>query len=1200
MTILSGDVKLVPSEVMDDVPEGGGAPANDEIRDGISNALMPDISELDRAGGRVNLRKTFIAVHTDTTDGYYGAHVIVSDAPDDPRVHITLFSTNDTFDTRDAAKGRLEAYMAPSSEWNGFLLENHISGQRAIQIFQMPNTPLPPVGRVLRLVYHEGLGDERAQYVRLTRVSAAERTYVGDDGRAYQAMVVTADLSDALRFDLPGTAPNRFFDRRRNGTATTIRDTVVADAASYYGAAELTRPLVIGDVAAAVSTIFAQLVPSAQTEIPLVDYTAGGFSAALVASADGTVTYNTNATFDNKTVLSVGTAIYPGTLVINAVAVLVDNAGQLMDGATAVGTVNYARGEVRLAATAPTYGGSKTVSFRPAAAPLELADTAMIFVTAESRGYNVALTIPEPPTPGSLLVSYRTNGKWYDLRDNGSGQLKGTDPLYGAGTISYVTGAASVTLGALPDVGSAIMFAWGSVANYINRSAMPVVAPTVTIQLDNTGVTPESFKLTWNDGEERQVEDLGGFGKLIGSATGTIDYITGLVKLKPNNLPAGGQAYRATYTYGEPITETFPAPARDLNGGVPIEVANGYIIPGTVKVVWNVLIENYDVISTTPPEMVVLPRVDPYKTTTDVMTGKLLDQRGETFGDVDYSMGRILIAKPDFTMSVPWPRYSTVEIGVTAEGGKWKKVYRSYFKGFDYKPAAAIFPHDESGVVTVTYRSSVASNNADETYTADGGGLTFDLTSNFAEAIVPGAVTFKLGSDTYFDRNGALFYKLDVVTGAAIPAGTINYQTGDVVVKAWTPGTANTVQLVSLLTQLDGKPVDAATFRVPVSPLRPGSLQILATKLRGGLINVTATIGGAIVGPGIVGTVDYESGVVSVRFGQWVPAAGNEGEIWYSPDAVDEDGNIFKPAPVFADTIKYNAVGYTYLPLDANLLGIDPVRLPQDGRVVIFKPGGFVVVGHAKSVEATFSAGQTVNAGRVRLSRFRVIDADGVVARSGYTTDLEAGTLTFTDVSGLAQPLTVEDRIEDLLQVSDVQINGELAFTRQLTHNYPVGSYVSSALIAGDLRARVSVIFDQVSWNNTWADIPTLAPATANYNNTQHPIAVTNRGAVTERWAMLFTSPTTFNVIGEHVGVIAQGNTGADTSPINPATGTPYFTLKAAGLGLGWTTGNVIRFNTVGALFPFWVARTIQQGPETLLEDSFTLLIRGDVDRPKL
>jgi hypothetical protein len=33
-------------------------------------------------------------------------------------------------------------------------------------------------------------------------------------------------------------------------------------------------------------------------------------------------------------------------------------------------------------------------------------------------------------------------------------------------------------------------------------------------------------------------------------------------------------------------------------------------------------------------------------------------------------------------------------------------------------------------------------------------------------------------------------------------------------------------------------------------------------------------------------------------------------------------------------------------------------------------------------------------------------------------------------------------------------------------------------------------------------------------------------------------------------------------------------------------------------MFPVWIVRTIQQGPETVPNDSFSLLVRGDVDTP--
>ncbi len=266
MPIQSGDVKLLKSAVMADVPEGGGAPTGNTIADGVSNAIFPDISELDRAGGRVNLRKSFVSVQTDDTDTYFGANVIVAEPPQDSRVSVTLFSTEKTFDTREQAQVRIEAYLNKGSLWNGYLLENHIAGQRSIQLFQRVGAELPTIGKTLFLVMNEGLASEYSQYIRITRIESEIRTFSYGSGGSiqdYQAVVVTCDLSDALRYDFLGSPPERLFTMASG--KTKCRDTVVADADKYCGVVKTTQPVGIGDVAASVSSVFTQLVPSAQT-----------------------------------------------------------------------------------------------------------------------------------------------------------------------------------------------------------------------------------------------------------------------------------------------------------------------------------------------------------------------------------------------------------------------------------------------------------------------------------------------------------------------------------------------------------------------------------------------------------------------------------------------------------------------------------------------------------------------------------------------------------------------------------------------------------------------------------------------------------------------------------------------------------------------------------------------------------------------
>jgi hypothetical protein len=119
---------------------------------------------------------------------------------------------------------------------------------------------------------------------------------------------------------------------------------------------------------------------------------------------------------------------------------------------------------------------------------------------------------------------------------------------------------------------------------------------------------------------------------------------------------------------------------------------------------------------------------------------------------------------------------------------------------------------------------------------------------------------------------------------------------------------------------------------------------------------------------------------------------------------------------------------------------------------------------------------------------------------------------------------------------------------------------------------------------------------TAKYNLVSNPIEITNQGAIKERWVIRFTSSSSFEVIGETVGVVATGNLATDLAPTNLATGAPYFTIRKEGWGSGWVSGNTLRFNTDGGQAPFWVARTIVAGRATEEEDQFATQNRGDAD----
>lgn len=493
-------------------------------------------------------------------------------------------------------------------------------------------------------------------------------------------------------------------------------------------------------------------------------------------------------------------------------------------------------------------------------------------------------------------------------------------------------------------------------------------------------------------------------------------------------------------------------------------------------------------------------------------------------------------------------------------------------------------------------------------YAADGAGTNATpVTGTFGDAVVrmktagggqvvSGSVRFSFAGGSYLDRLGRVLTNLNTATGSAADVGAANYATGEFTITQRPNDAAQGVVVQSGLVQTTNSQVSSITFRTPAAPLRPGTLSIAGTKVSGGAFTGTFGTNGFLVTANAVGVCDFQTGVARLWFRKATGSVQEELDLSsYNIPGV----TVIYFDPVYAETLRFNATAYSYLPLDASLLGVNPVRLPSDGRVPTLRPGDLAVVGHTKSASATVSNGQVFNAGRERLSRVRILNSAGVAINTGYTADLEAGTVTFNDVSSYLQPVTIEDRVEDLVQISDVQISGRISFNRRLTHDFPVpGSYVSGALVAGDLFARTSLVFDQATWNGTWNDAVVGSPATGTYNTTLAPIAVTNIGAITERWVIRFTNTTAFEVIGENVGVIATGNTASNLEPINPSTGHPYFTLLASGWGGGWSVGNILRINTVGAMFPVQIVETIQAGPETGTNHDFTLLARGDVDTP--
>lgn len=468
MTILAGDIKLLASRVMTDDPEGGGGPTGTVIPDGGSNGIWNDVSELDRANGDVSVRQLHLAVRTNNTDTYLGAQVIVSKPPNDANVSITLAKCA-TFARRTEIANAIESYLIQSSEWSGYLLENHVVGQNSIQIFQRPGSVTPAIGRTLVLVYNEDQPTERRQYIRVNRVEVQTRTfsyaYSGGTGYVdYTADVVVCELSDDLRFAFPGSPPDRSFVRLAG--RTVLRDTTVADAATYYGATTLTAAADLGEASIKVASVYTQLVPSARTETVALDLRPASVRNMVLADAPrrvevGAAPHTRRIKIGQENRRRAYTDLllplpHPGTVVISYMAlgnwytVLDDGAGAFTG--PGAGQIVYTTGSVAITLQEmPDVGSSIIIQWGEKVGYTNRSGGA----TFRKPEFDIVLEHDEVK-PGTLVATWLSGGVTKTATDNGSGGLTGD----ATGQILYATGRLRIRPAAMPDPGAEFQIAF--------------------------------------------------------------------------------------------------------------------------------------------------------------------------------------------------------------------------------------------------------------------------------------------------------------------------------------------------------------------------------------------------------------------------------------------------------------------------------------------------------------------------------------------------------------------------------------------------------------------------------------------------------------------------------------------------------------------------------------------------------------------
>lgn len=1164
MAITSNDIKLMQPERLTDNEDGGGQMTGRPVIDGDINNLFEDISRVNRTYGNVSLRKAFLKVDTATADLYLDAHTILSAQPQDPKVTGLLFTTENFYDTRDAARQRVESFVIPSTVSLLSLRGTQLQGQQTIICYapRVNAVTMPEVGVTLVLQIGTDLGSQ--QFIKVVRVEHSVETFtyaVDDKVSTFVADQYILRLSSELTRDYPANDPHPY---PRNNTK--IYSTQPSQSAKYYGTTTLAADATAGSTSIRVSETFAPIIPTAASEKPVIDQRPGGFVGQAVPSSANSITLN--VPFAPNTVCDLPTAIVPGSISVTLGGTpYTDKAGALVNasgstGALAGTVINYLSGAISWAGSAAAT--TVAVSYKPAVLRQHVPNTGRITIDDTNRNFNYVLSLDPVPAPLTFNASYQYLGKWYELRDDGTGLLVGD----GSGQINYQTGSIILTLKAQPDASSVIFYRWTEAGIYRMVASTAFAGTTkVDLRLPTITAIAGTVVVTWvSGGVTRTANDSANPGVIAGAATGTVDYGNGVISLINTLVPDAGTSWTLTYTHksSSPRRTVVTVPNNTTRANIVLETAAN-VQPGSIS---------FSLRKSLPREVrdgsnILLSRayVHQYHNFTDNGAGALIDRHiNASVGTVNYGTGQIVLTGTAFLNATSARNLSVIQ---RVQNGA---DVQNSVKYSDAAFADEIISHS----VAIDYLL-LADAQATGSATLAARTYPWRFSLSGVNKVLPGSVILTIGTDYWFDNGTGNFVRnYNVITGVGEVLGTIDYETSSVVIDDYVgrPATA-TVATVACVVGETWTVLKKVSFRSAAAPLRPNGFNVRANNFATGVqYNAQADNQGTLSGDGVTGAINLQNGVADISF----------------------------PAPVLASSLFYNAVSFNQIPLDPDILGLDPVRLPADGRVPILRDADIVVLTHTqKDAVAAPAAGLVVQAGRTKLYSAWFEDTAGTrLNPAQYTLNKDTGTATLAtpfvaqgaDNNALVGDLFFVHRIDDMALCTEARIDGTLQLAQPLFHAFPANdTWVAAAVYLGDLQARVK------NWKSLTTDVgydSTGTLTSAQYNLVAYPIAIDNRGSVPERWKIVFTSSTAFNLFGEKRGLVGGGSIAATFSPVNPQSLTPYFTINASGWGAGWQTGNTVRFDTDAAAAPLWLIRTILPGQATVDEDQIKIELRGD------
>lgn len=1156
------DLLFYPSEQLNQEDYGGGKLVKKALTDATSEVFDPT-SSIQKVNGGFTARLVYPAVLTANREKLLGSFCAISRVPDQANEDVLLFAGDYYGEEWLNAKNRVEAYSVPTIFSKYTLLGFATKNSRHIQCYCRPEEEPPSVGQTLCLRLR--LKKETLEYIKVAMVSSEIRTFEDSSG-AFQKKVCSITATDILNSDWEGV---EYPVRGQAQPVTMIWETHISDAALYYGCAKITNDIAAESKKITVDRIYGQLVPCTTTNEAHADNYPAANNFYIPLGRNFSLSSSKGDFYASHGIL-------PKTLVYNGAT---DDGNGQLSYQNNVYQISYAEG---IAYNMPQ--GAKAGQL--ATLVSNAAYSTFISIDETNQQTEWSIFLDPAPARGSVHISWLTAGDWYDYWESGdrrmldvSGNEKGRVSRDGSVTFS---------LSDLPDAYSQIVILW-SPEEFFRNFKDSDLETTVTAEDISS-----SYFATFKENEYRplvpgtvriidgtKVATDDGNGNITGHLAGVVEYGDGRLNIKgltSNNVKIQCTRYKNDIT----IKEVSAA----LENGITYFRCGKKLQPGSFSAILIVKqIATTDSTTTTTISTPVTATDDPVRnrrgfvispaksrvvgysvqgsssssssssavegiqvnTLVDNGNGGLLLDGEPIAGAIDYLTGVVYsdlkLPKPQPTPVVEQKFLGTMGVA----GASRRSISTSSKKTVSYVVDLAVCSFIE-GVETF-----------EDEWTLETGLNTFELLKNAFQPCKPifNSWTFQINGKTCYENKGIVYDTYNTSTGLSNKVGEID---SNGVLSLTSTQPVDSIKILSGIYTIGGIGTTMTCGRTVKAPVVPQSFNC-RVYTEGGLRTATSTAEGLLEGEGITGTIDYKTGFFTV----------------FTEDFMQ------------AETLKYNCSSINYIPVNRSIIGIDTVRLRNDGKTLIFRAGDTVLIYDRKKVDLpeAITVGTECDLGRTGLDRVAVRDAKGMrLPADYYNEDLNAGKIVFNhalNLAGFTLPLHAITHKEELNRIVKADFSGTIELQNPVSRDFAADGdlFISSCLIAGDLEVLASNPFSQTSWTSVWSDERIGNAILAKLNVTDFPIVITNEGSVSQRWLLQFTSKTQFNIIGETLGLVGQSDILQDCEPLNPATQKPYFKIpkeafsNEAGASV-WAAGNCIRFNTTATNFPLWIIKTVQ------------------------